>query len=440
MDLALLTLVTLACSFSVALGQGLPGLPGSPPSAADIIRQLGLLVTLVQNVDMSIPVEAPVTNQVSITVLMKNDLPVPMQITGLRGTAGLNGQTLATFAQSFDNLNFTIPALGDTAMTPIVQPVNLTQGVVPLLLVIPSAALDVQLTLNITVLQVLGINILAVPNFPYIQFAAPATYHLELCSSVEMHPEFELETAMTGGSQVERKRAVVLYETVENRSNTVFLAADMPLFFSSRGMRAYASVFVTATPVARLSFNMHLALLMLVVLAWGFSVALGQGLPGLPDGAEIVDLVQDLDIPIPVEALVTNQVSMTILMKNNLPLPMQITGLRGTAGLNGQTLITFAQSFDNSNFTIPASGGTATTVIQPVDLTQGVLPLLFVIPSAALDVQLTLNITVLQILGIPILPFINFAYTQLAAPTTYHLELCSSVEKQPEFELESEVQ
>ncbi|KZW02693.1 hypothetical protein EXIGLDRAFT_705296 [Exidia glandulosa HHB12029] len=204
MRLALL--IVLAWGFSVVLGQGLPG---SQPSAVEIGRDLLLSDDLVQIIDMPIPVVALTTNQVSMTILMKNGLPLPMQITGLQGTAGLNGQTLATFAQQLDN--FTIPALGGTATTPIIQPVTLNQG------------LDVQLALNITVLQILGIPILPFCNFPYMQLAAPTTYHLELCSRVEMQPAFELETVMTRGRGSSGKEtSTCTVRDMENVSNIVF--------------------------------------------------------------------------------------------------------------------------------------------------------------------------------------------------------------------------
>ncbi|KZW02528.1 hypothetical protein EXIGLDRAFT_414040 [Exidia glandulosa HHB12029] len=170
MKFAPLSLIALALG---ALATPTPGPEVSEVETRDILSDLGDLLDVVQHVQVIITLDTLVTNLASVVITLKNDLIFPLHINRIQSKAGVNGTTYAEFDATFTN--FTIPPFGKTANSTVIPNVNLTQGAIASLDIIPLGVIDIQkASLDLTV------ALIPIKGFPYAQTQIPTTYDLAL--------------------------------------------------------------------------------------------------------------------------------------------------------------------------------------------------------------------------------------------------------------------
>ncbi|KAF8204112.1 hypothetical protein BJ912DRAFT_1137994 [Pholiota molesta] len=104
------------------------------------------------------------------------------------------------------------------------------------------------------------------------------------------------------------------------------------------------------------------------------------------DAIEAVGLFKDMTVPITIQSLTTNTVSIIFDIQNPLPVELTLDNIAANAGLNGTVLATFTQSFSPPGFVVPALG-TASGTFNDVVLPQGAVGLLAIIPYGVLDLS-----------------------------------------------------
>ncbi|KAK7051560.1 hypothetical protein VNI00_004539 [Paramarasmius palmivorus] len=105
-----------------------------------------------------------------------------------------------------------------------------------------------------------------------------------------------------------------------------------------------------------------------------------------------VGLVENINVTITLESLITNLVSIEFTAKNPLILELTLDKVSSKAGLNGTTYSEFTHTFDPP-VVVPILGEKGSGKIDNVLLTQGALASLDIIPFGVLDLQET-NISV----------------------------------------------
>ncbi|KAF8521139.1 hypothetical protein JB92DRAFT_3111289 [Gautieria morchelliformis] len=119
-----------------------------------------------------------------------------------------------------------------------------------------------------------------------------------------------------------------------------------------------------------------------------------------PDSLLTLNLVKQINAFITLESLTTNLISINFDVNNPLPLlPLVIQRIKSNAGVDGTIFATFDHTF-SPPFTINPQQTANSGTIPNVNLTQGALASLGIIPLGMLN--LDSNITLLELIPIPI--------------------------------------
>ncbi|KAF9258253.1 hypothetical protein L218DRAFT_739208 [Marasmius fiardii PR-910] len=146
-------------------------------SIGDIINALGL--GFISNITTFITLDTLTTNLATTQFRVKNPLPLELTIDSTTAKAGLNGTTYAQFSHTFKPA-LVVPLLG-TVDSPRIDNVELVQGAIASLDIIPFGVLDLQdVAINIRAGTIFGLGGIPIPITGLKQSNVPAAYDLEL--------------------------------------------------------------------------------------------------------------------------------------------------------------------------------------------------------------------------------------------------------------------
>jgi len=106
---------------------------------------------LIAAIQVLIPLDVLQTNMVSGGVDIHNPVDVDMVVESVQAEGRVNGQVYAFFAHVFDG-GFLVPG-GQTVNSGMFNDVNLTQGVLPLLDLLPLETLDIDVAATVRIGQ-----------------------------------------------------------------------------------------------------------------------------------------------------------------------------------------------------------------------------------------------------------------------------------------------
>jgi len=145
--------------------------PAPSPSAAAFDPGSLLGLNLVTHINATLTLDSLVTNLIDINFDVNNPLLIPLVIDQIKSSASLNGTTYATFTHTFKPAFVINPF--QTVNSGDIPNVNLTQGAIASLDIIPAGILDIDSDI---ILQVL----LPIPILGLKQSSVPTTYNLDL--------------------------------------------------------------------------------------------------------------------------------------------------------------------------------------------------------------------------------------------------------------------
>ncbi|KAG6901968.1 hypothetical protein C0995_006067 [Termitomyces sp. Mi166 len=136
-----------------------------------------------------------------------------------------------------------------------------------------------------------------------------------------------------------------------------------------------------------------------------------------------IGIVQDINVIITLDSLVTNQVQVNFDAKNPLPFELTIDRVVSSAGLNGTVFATFDHTF-SIPFIVAPSGTANSGTFSNVTLTQGIDASLAIVPVGVLDLMKTdVFVRAATIKGKLGFPLQIDGLKQSSVPTTYNLDL-----------------
>ncbi|KAJ3988747.1 hypothetical protein F5890DRAFT_1489973 [Lentinula detonsa] len=136
-------------------------------------------------------------------------------------------------------------------------------------------------------------------------------------------------------------------------------------------------------------------------------------------------LVQNISVLITLESVLTNLMTIDFTAENTLILEMTLDTVSCSAGVNDTVFASFSQTFDPP-VVIPTLGTADSGPIDNVDMVQGILGTLSIIPLEELDIlDMNITIRVASIGGVGGIPLALNGLMQSDVPTKYTVETLS---------------
>ena len=144
-------------------------------------------------------------------------------------------------------------------------------------------------------------------------------------------------------------------------------------------------------------------------------VSLLDGVKGLKLSSQIrglnqPNLINSIQVVIPLDVLQTNMVSGGVDIHNPMNVDMVIESVQAEGGVNGQVYAFFSHTF-SGGLLIPGGQTVNSGMFNDVNLTQGVFPLLDLLPLDALDIHVAATVRIGQ--GGYLLPWLKISQTNV---------------------------